>query len=187
MVRNLSELKMRDFPRYEKFCQKLANRKLDPKHQEIIKEGGQKYRLSRSDLKFINSLKKMQDTRHRRMPWRQRLMPTFNAIFFVGFFLGLLFIFSPLLELNEELSRSMGGSLLFGAALMVLTNSILDRAKEQGNFWGALSAYLCSNPLKNPILLACVGAGIMFIVDWWPHFGSKLIPNLKDLMTSFVG
>ena len=197
--KNLSEIKMRDFQEYEKVCQKLADREKDPEHNETVEEGGQEYRLRRKDVLHIKSLRgertnrTRRDNRSRNVNRRGRLWLWRNVIVFAGVFVALLFLVGPLLELSPTYSRTIGGSLLWTAALLVWLRPVMERAAQHGGVWRAIFTDLRRNPLK-PAMLASVGAGIMFVVDWWPFYGSNiglemvnLVKSIIDILKSLVG
>lgn len=189
--KNLSEIKMRDFQEYEKVCQKLADRKKEPEQDETIKEGGQEYRLSHNDVRYIKSLRRKRanrtrgDNRSRNVSRKGRLWLWRNVIVFAGAFVGLLFLVGPLLELSLTYSRTIGGSLLWMAALLVWLRPIMERAAQHGGVWRAIFSDLRHNPL-NSAMLASVGAGIMFVVDWWPFYGSNIGPDMVDLANDII-
>ena len=184
--KTLSEIKMRDFQEYERVCQKLADRKKEPEHNETIDVAGQKYRLSHNDVRYIKSLRRKQANRARRnnrslnVGRKDRLRLWLNVTVFAGAFVGLLFLFGPLLELSLSYSRTIGGTLLWTAALLVWLRPVMERANQHGGVWRAIFADLRRNP-PNPAMLASVGAGIMFVVDWWPFYGSNIVPEMVDL------
>ena len=189
--KNLSEIKMRDFQEYEKVCQKLADRKDGPEHNETVEEGGQEYRLSRKDVQHIKSLRgertnrTSRDNRSRSVGRKGRLWLWRNVIVFAGAFVALLFLVGPLLELSLTYSRTIGGSLLWTAALLVWLRPVMERAAQHGGVWRAIFTDLRRNPL-NPAMLASVGAGIMFVVDWWPFYGSNIGPDMVNLVKSII-
>ena len=189
---NLAEIKMRDFQEYHKVCQKLADRKKDPEHNETVDVGGQEYRLSRNDVRYINSLRGKQtarprrDNRSQKTVWKRRLLGGVSFALFMVVFISPLFWLGPLTNLNREFSRALGGSLLLGAALSFWLRPARERTVQYGGIWRLLVVALWRNPLDNPGMLASLGAAIMYVTDWWPHFGYKIIPNVVDLIKTLI-
>ena len=190
--KNLSEIKMRDFQEYEKVCQKLADREEDPEHNETVEAGGQEYRLSRNDVRHINSLRGEQTNRTRRnnrsrsVGRKGRLWVFGNVALFISIFLVILVGLGRLTDLNQEFFRALGGSLLLGAALSFWLRQVMEQAVQHGGMWRALGSALWRNPFDNPGMMASLGAAIMYVIDWWPHFGSNIVPTIVDLVKSII-
>lgn len=189
--KNLSEIKMRDFQEYEKVCQKLADRKEDPGHNETVKEGGQEYRLSHNDVRYIKSLRRKRanrtrgDNRSRNVSQKSRLWDWMSFSVFAAIFLGLASLAGLMVALDLTYSRTIGGSLLCGAALLVWLRPVMDRADQHGGVWRSIFADLRRKP-PNPAMLASVGASIMFLTDWWPFYGSNIVPTIVDLANDII-
>lgn len=192
MAKNLSEIKMRDFQDYQRVCQNLADRKNDPEQGEIIKDRRQEYRLSHNDVRFIRSLRRAKSSsntrsnRPQRVSWQYRLWIFGNVALFIGIFIALLFLLGRLTALNQDLFRALGGSLLLAAAFLLWLRPVIGRADEYRGMWRALWAAVWRNPFDNPGMLATIGAGIVYAIDWWQPFGSTLISDIKVLIKGII-
>ena len=188
MAKNLSEIKMRDFQDYQRVCQDLADLKNEPEQGEKIKVRGQEYRLSHNDVRFIRSLRRTkpsgstQPNRSQRSGWQHWLGLSMNVSLLIGILLAVLLILGPLTSLDQAISRTLGGSLLLSAALSFWLRPVIEQVVRHRGMWRALWSAVWRNPLDNPGMLASLGAAIMYVIDWWPSFGSTLIPTVADLI-----
>ena len=188
---DLSEIKKWNRQEYERLCQKLAGRKKEVVEGDTIKERGQAYRVSKNDARHIRRLKHAkamgaQSNRSQKTVWKRRLWGGVNFALFMAVFISPLFWLGPLTNLDRDLSRALGGSLLLGAALSFWLQPVMEQAVQHGGVWRSLGADLWRNPLKNPGMLASLGAAIMYVIDWWPPFGSNIVPTMVDLVKSII-
>ena len=184
----LSEIKKWKRQKYDSICRKLARRKNEVKDGYTHRERGQEYEVGRRDARYIEELRRTksssstQPNRSQRSGWQYRLGLLMNIFLLIGILLLVLSILGSLANLNQGYFRTVGGSMLVAAALSFWLQPMVAQANKYGGFWKALWAAVWRNPLNNPGMLATVGAAILYAADWWPNYGSKLLPTIVDLI-----
>ena len=184
----LSEIKKWNPERYERICRRLARGKKEVKEGNTTRERRQEYEIGPRDARYIEELRRTksssntQPNRSRRSGWQHWLGLSMTISLLIGILMMVLLILGPLTSLDQALSRTLGGSLLLSAALSFWLRPVIEQVVRYSGMWRALWSAVWRNPLDNPGMLASLGAAIMYVIDWWPSFGSTLIPTIAGLI-----